>query len=54
MPIFLTPPNELRDTLWMIDLFGRWNMPQDEADDWRRRIPARRVFLDLDTTSIVG
>ena len=25
-------PNEVRDALWMIDVFERWNMPTAEAD----------------------
>jgi hypothetical protein len=33
-------PDEIRDAPWMIDVFERWNMPRDEADEWRRRIVA--------------
>jgi hypothetical protein len=31
-------PDEIRDALWMIDVFERSSMPADEADEWRRRI----------------
>jgi hypothetical protein len=31
------PPEEVHDAMWMIDVFERWNMPQEEADEWRRR-----------------
>ena len=39
--------DEIRDALWLIDLFERWNMSPEEADEWRRRILAREPFLEL-------
>ena len=41
-------PDEIRDALWLIDVFERWNMPPEEGDEWRRRILAMRAFLELD------
>ena len=38
---------ELRDAIWMISVYERWNMSREEADKWRRRIVARHAFLAL-------
>ena len=43
----LLTPDEVGDCLWLIDVFERWNMTTEEADEWRRRIAARWAFLDL-------
>ena len=43
----LMTPEEIRDALWMIDVFERWNMPADEAAEWRRRTVARQWFMSL-------
>ncbi len=43
-------PEEVRDAMWTIDVFERWNMSQGEVDEWRRRISARRRFLEVDAT----
>jgi hypothetical protein len=32
----------------MIDVFERWNMPPDEADEWRGWILARQRFIRID------
>ena len=38
----LLSDEELREIPRWVDVFERWNMPADEAEDWRRRIMARR------------
>jgi hypothetical protein len=38
----------------VIDIFERWDTPPDEADEWRRRILARRWFLDLPDNSLLA
>ena len=38
-------PDEIRDALWLIGVFERWNMSAEEAGEWRRRILAREAFL---------
>jgi len=44
-------PDEIRDGVWLVGVVERWgSMSQDEADEWRRRIEARRRFLDLNAT----
>jgi hypothetical protein len=40
-------PEEMRDALLFIDLCENKTMNTLEADEWRRRIQARRAFLDL-------
>ena len=44
----LFAPEELHNALWYIDIFERWNMPAEEADEWRRRIVGRQEFLALE------
>ena len=44
----LFTPDELHNALWYIDVFERWNMPAEEADEWRRRIVGRREFVACD------
>ena len=44
----LLTPGELSRALHYIDVFERWNMPAEEADEWRRRIVGRREFVVLD------
>ena len=44
----LLTPDELRNALRYIDVFERWNMPAEEADEWRRRIVGRQAFVALD------
>ena len=34
----LLQPDEVEEALWLIDVFERWDMPAEEADEWRRRI----------------
>jgi len=39
---------EIADGLWFVDVCERFGtMKQTEADEWRRRIAARREFLEL-------
>jgi hypothetical protein len=35
--LFLMKPDEVRDALWLIDVFERWDMRTEEADEGRRR-----------------
>jgi len=44
-------PADVRDALWMVSVFERWNMPPEEAAEWRRRILARQRFLALPNTA---
>jgi len=47
----MTPP-ELRDALWFVDACERTGtMTAEDADEWRRRILARRAFLGLESVS---
>ena len=47
----LMTPEEVRDGLWRVGVFEDWgSMSRDEADEWTRRIDARRRFLDLPDT----
>ena len=47
--IDLLAPDEIREGLFLLGVAQRWeNMPQAEADEWRRRIIARQEFLALD------
>ena len=44
-------PDEIRDGLWLISVFEDWgSMSPDGADEWTRRIEARRRFLELSDT----
>ena len=36
----LLTPAQVQDALWMVDVFESWDMPAEEADEWRRRIVA--------------
>lgn len=47
----LLEPGEIREALWLIDVFERWHVRPDEADKWRRRILAQQRFLKLDLPS---
>ena len=41
---------EIRDALWMVDLFERWgSLSSAEAIEWRRQIEARREFLAVES-----
>ncbi len=41
-------PDEADDMLRLVDVFVRWEwMGQAEAAEWRRRIVARREFVEL-------
>jgi hypothetical protein len=35
----------------MIDVFERWSMPPDEADELRRRVMARQRLMQIDSDS---
>jgi len=44
-PLSLRTPEEIRDGLWFVDVCERWgSMDQAEADEWRRRVLARKKF----------
>jgi len=45
----LFTPHELRQALWYVDVFERWSMPAEQSDEWRRKVLARRRFLDSGT-----
>jgi hypothetical protein len=45
--LILLKPDEVRDALWLIDVFERCGMRREEADDWQRRILAQQRFLEL-------
>ena len=47
----LMKPEEISDALWMIEVFEQWNMPAEEADEWRRRILAKQTYLGLNACS---
>ena len=44
-------PDEVHDALWLMDVFERWSMSADEAEEWRRRIVGSRRFMDLRSAS---
>lgn len=43
----LLSDEELREVPRWIDVFERWNMSTADAEEWRRRIVAKRAFLSL-------
>jgi hypothetical protein len=45
-------PEEMRDALSFIDLCENRTMTTFEADEWRRRIVARREFLELESHDV--
>ena len=52
--ISLLSAAEIRDALWMVDLFERWgSLRSAQAPEWRRQTEARRLLLEVDENATV-
>jgi hypothetical protein len=47
----LMKPDEVREALWLIEVFEKLDMRAEEADEWRRRILVMRELLHLGADS---